>query len=493
MALRSCCALVLCASLTATPALAADLTSAQAAALEMQLRAWLASFVEPAFTLPARPVQLTATGDHLAVTLPIPGVEGQGPPAITAIAKPAESGMWLVSDIRVPSPASVSVPVRLKDGRTIIQETRWTTDEQHAQMLIDPALGIASTSRFDVRGLTVQSDSEIAHTSQHYKSYSGETLATPIGNGHIDLAETAQAEGLSIHSETKDFPAFDMTAAKIEGRAVLNGVDLAHANAVVVGTIKLIATASAAAEAKQNSTTAPGKLDPASREAVRSLLLALGDAAAGGKAEEMVEKLSVIANGQEVQLSRASIGMGIEVPNGALRLWLAVALDGLASPDLPPELAGFLPTRVAVRPVVAGINSADLRQMVLAATEPGADQQTMQPAIDKLFADGGVTVGLEDMRIVLPDAALTGTGAIHIIDPQSAAGTATVRMTGFDALMARVRAEPQMDQALPFLILARGLAKQDGDALAWEIAFDNNRHVTVNGTDMSKIAGGRAP
>ncbi len=486
MALRSC-ALVLCATLAAMQARAADLTSAQAAALEAQLRAWLSSLVEPAFTLPARPLQLTAAGDHLDVALPIPGLEGQGN-AITAIAKPAESGTWLVSDIRIPSPASVSVPVHLKDGQTIRQETRWTIDEQHAQMLVDPALGIASTSHFDARGLTVQSDSEIAHTSQHYKSYSGETLATPTGNGRVDFAETAQAEGLRVHSEAKDFPSFDMTAERIAGRAVLNGVDLTRARATIAGAVKLIATA-CAAEARKNNAAGTNQLDPASREAVRALLLALGDVAAGGKVEQTADNLAVRASGQEVQLARARIGMGIEVPNGRLRLWLALALDGFASPDLPTELAGFLPTHIALRPVVSGINSADLRQLVLAATEPGANQQTMQPAVDKLFADGGMTVELEDLRVALADAALTGVGAIRIIDPRSMTGTATIRMTGFDALMARVKAEPEMDQALPFLILARGLAKPDGDALAWEIAFDNNRRVLVNGTDLSKVAG----
>jgi len=59
-----------------------------------------------------------------------------------------------------------------------------------------------------------------------------------------------------------------------------------------------------------------------------------------------------------------------------------------------------------------------------------------------------------------------------------------------DALMDRIKADPTLSQALPFLVLARGLAKPDGDGLAWDIAFDETKKVVVNGTDLSRIAGG---
>ncbi len=70
---------------------------------------------------------------------------------------------------------------------------------------------------------------------------------------------------------------------------------------------------------------------------------------------------------------------------------------------------------------------------------------------------------------------------------------ARIEASGLDRLIDRVKADPTLSQALPFLILARGLAKPDGQGLAWDITFDESRKVVVNGTDLSRIAGDGAP
>jgi len=483
-------AVLLGALFAISPARAADLSSAQAAALEAQLHTWLASLVEPAFALPTRPVQLTAEGDHLSVLLPIAGLDGDAAPkAVTAIARPGEHGTWVVSDIRLPSPASISVTVPVKDGKRITQHTSWAIGEQQGQMVIDPALGVVTSSNFAVHGLDVRSDSELGHTQQHYDLYSGETTAMPAANGRLDFAETARVDGMRVHSDGHDQPSFDLTARKLSARGDLTGVDIGQASRVVAASTKLIAASMAAAS------TAGGAHDlkhmrPVDRQAVRTLLAALNDVALGLRGEETVDDLAIQALGQEVKLAHVAIGMGVEAPARKLRASVKLALEGFAAPQLPHEYADLLPTRIALEPVVSGIGTADLERLMMAATEPDANEQTMAPAVAKVFADGGVTVGLENVRIEMPGTSLGGKMEVRLLGPQSVQGVARIEASGLDRLIDRAKADPTLSQALPFLILARGLAKPDGEGLAWDITFDESRKVVVNGTDLSQIAGG---
>jgi hypothetical protein len=65
-------------------------------------------------------------------------------------------------------------------------------------------------------------------------------------------------------------------------------------------------------------------------------------------------------------------------------------------------------------------------------------------------------------------------------------GTARITVTGFDARTDRIGEDPQLQQALPFLILARGLARNEGNALIWDIVF-TPIGLTVNGVDPRSL------
>ena len=57
---------------------------------------------------------------------------------------------------------------------------------------------------------------------------------------------------------------------------------------------------------------------------------------------------------------------------------------------------------------------------------------------------------------------------------------------------AQARTNPDLQQALPVLIMLRGLAKPDGKKLVWDIVSDGPS-VTVNGLDLSQLGGGDKP
>jgi hypothetical protein len=88
----------------------------------------------------------------------------------------------------------------------------------------------------------------------------------------------------------------------------------------------------------------------------------------------------------------------------------------------------------------------------------------------------------------LGPAKIEGVGHLVALSPNSWRGNARVIASGLDELTDRARTTPELQQALPVLVMLRGLARPDGKRLVWEIASDGGS-VTVNGMDLSQLGG----
>ncbi len=106
-----------------------------------------------------------------------------------------------------------------------------------------------------------------------------------------------------------------------------------------------------------------------------------------------------------------------------------------------------------------------------------------------MFAQGSVTVGLEALSFMIGPAQFQGAGSLLMISQTETEGQARLTASGFDALMDAVRGNPDLQQALPVLVLARGLARTDGDRLVWDLASTRAGDITLNGVDVSALMG----
>jgi hypothetical protein len=189
-----------------------------------------------------------------------------------------------------------------------------------------------------------------------------------------------------------------------------------------------------------------------------------------------------------VAMKHLQIGFGGEAPDGKVHAWFDIGLDGLATPSLPPKLAAYLPHHFEVKPSLSGLQSADLAKLAMDATQEGADSDTLTPDIAALLSHGGAELGIETLSFDLGPAKVEGTGHIVMQSPVSWRGEAHLTATGLDELTAQSRDDPLLQKALPVLILLRGLAKPDGDRLAWDIVSDGPA-LSVNGVDLSQLGG----
>jgi hypothetical protein len=136
--------------------------------------------------------------------------------------------------------------------------------------------------------------------------------------------------------------------------------------------------------------------------------------------------------------------------------------------------------------------TADLHKLALDAIEENADSDSLAPDIATIFSHGGVVLGIETLSFDLGPAKVEGSGQLTALSPDTWHGEAHLVAAGFDDLTTQARSNPDLQQALPVLIMLRGLAKPDGKRLVWDIVSDGPT-VTVNGLDLSKMSGGDKP
>jgi hypothetical protein len=183
-------------------------------------------------------------------------------------------------------------------------------------------------------------------------------------------------------------------------------------------------------------------------------------------------------------------GFGGNAPDGKLGLWMDIGFDGVNSPTMPPKLATYLPRHFELKPTLSGVQTAVLQKLAMDASDDDTAKHPIAPDLAAIFADGGTEVGLEVLSFDLGPAKLEGTGHVTVLSPTTWRGQAHITATGFDELTTQARENPDLQQALPVLIMMRGLAKPDGDKLVWDIASEGPK-LTVNGMDMSALAGGK--
>ncbi|MGH7154845.1 MAG: hypothetical protein ACREF3_13040, partial [Acetobacteraceae bacterium] len=232
-------------------------------------------------------------------------------------------------------------------------------------------------------------------------------------------------------------------------------------------------------------------LAPAQRAALHRLLAALHGIASSVRIDEVLDGVQFeLAGIGGAAIDHLRIGIGGDSADGLLRAWFDLGVDGLSIPHLPQDLAGLVPTEIAFRPVVTGVPVDALNRLLLEATEPDAGTPGhLDDAIAALFTRGGLTVTIDALRFAIGSADFTGAGSVLLRSPTEHEGQARIAVTGFDALTRQASGNPKLKMALPALLLARGLAKEDGDKLVWMIAADRSGTLTVNGTDVSALAG----
>ena len=183
----------------------------------------------------------------------------------------------------------------------------------------------------------------------------------------------------------------------------------------------------------------------------------------------------------------------------------AFTLEGLAAPAalIPPWAADLVPTKLTLDFSVAGLDLAAPAALMLdkadfSKTPPLPPE--LEVELGKLAIPSGVfTVGLGPSALANKLAELKMEGSVTV---NPAAGDkaippmkADISLAGFEKLMAALQTIPKemgLQQALPVMMLVKGMAKAGADgALTWHVETAPGGSVLINGVDVSKMGGGK--
>ncbi len=463
-----------------------DIGPAQAQALQQQLKDWLAGLLGPSVKLPELPWRITGEHDHYAITWPIPGLTGQpGDASTTASVRPLDGGRWSIDSVKMPLSGkfAMTVPEVGDDGRGAPVNVEFTIGNQDSHGVIDPSLATASTLRTEIGNLVVATESAQRRQEQRIDRYLAEISLKPTTDGRLDLRSNTTVDGWKSAVQMSGAAPMAIGIGTMRAIGQVNGVNRDRVAALLAATGGLIGALPADITTKPDKTDVPA---PA-RAQLRLMIDALQDVLTAVSLEQTVDGLQVAIPGVGgLSMKHFLLGFGGESPDGRLHAWLHVGLDDLASPSLPPDVATYLPHHIEIKPSLSGVLTSDLHKLALDATEEGADSDSLQPAIDAIFSHGGIKLGVETLSFDLGPAKVEGSGHVTASAPDSWHGEAHLTATGLDDLTALARTNPDLKQALPVLVMLRGVAKPDGQKLVWDIVSDGPA-VTVNGLDLSQL------
>ena len=492
----------LLATLLATVAIpcaqAADITPDQAKALESQMSGWLQRMLGPNASQPDRPIQVTPEGDHYHVAVPI-GVAGPGqsdPITITASARPLDEGRWAIEGPRIPSPSHFTLQMptppqkgQTTPGPTVPVDYTVAIGSQDSQGTYDPSFATPSTLTTSFRNLEVEATSAMTDQRTKVERTASTSTLRPSGVDRVDLIVDSTTEGYALRSKTGDNQPVEAAALRVRVNGEVTAVSRDRVAQIVPALMRI--TGGVAAGIPKAGSKAPAASPSIDPQLLRTVLQSLQDLASEFTLDETIDGAVLHYGPYGGTASQVRIGMGAKSDGGLLQAHMDLGLDGLALPDLSlGAMADLLPRKVALRPVLTGVPTQDLIQLLVASSN--AKSGGPPPEFAALFRRGGVIAGLESFALDIGGASFAGMGKVMIASPQSLTGEAQVTATNFDDLMQRANAIPELAGVLPVFVFAKGIGRTVENRLVWDITYRDDK-LLVNGTDLSAMAANRQP
>ena len=475
IALALCLALLLPAGAVAQPI---DQDAAQT--LQQNLQSWLANLLGPTLAATAQTLRVAAEDDHFRVVLPFKDAAGDN--EVSADVRPLEGGRWSVDALHLPAASRFTLQVPARDGPPgdkVPTDFALSIGTQASHAVLDPALAGPSRLDIDLGNLGMVTDSARQHQEQRIDRYVMQTTLEPH-DGRMDLAQQGTITGWRSASRVGDKPAVAYGADHIEQHGRIDGIDRDQAAAMLTAVSGLIATLPPAVAAQHGDAA----LSAPARAALRAFIESLRGIVTGVQGEETIDGLHIAIAGQgEGTVRQLRLGIDGAAPDGILHAALDIALDGIAVRDMPMQASTVMPRHLELRPSIAGVSMADLAALALEATDQTVDQARLQSDAITMLARGGVTLGLDTLSLNIGPAEVHGRGHVLVTGPEEYQARAHVTATGLDDLMKQANDNPGLQQALPFLAIARGFAQPEGDHLVWDIVAGKDG-LTVNGIGL---------
>lgn len=448
---------------------------------------------------------VTQDGSDYRMRVPLSGVSVPPDAAITAVARPLANGLVDIESMAFPSSGTIETA----PATGLANRVTFSIGQQTIAAKVDPTLATESsyTAEFgDIRLETAQGE---RHGEQSIAHMATDGTFANGPDGRLTFATQSRGTGFHMIGRSANGFLSDTTARAMAGHFSVEGLDRAQGARMLTafrGLMAAVAQAQAQAQAQTQAQRAqlppgqspPGQTPPpatASPEQRRELG-AVVEAANG-----LLNRIEVDETLEDVHFSIAgpngtnagTIGsvrmtMAGDAPRDRLNSTLGVAVEGIAVPAMGTEAVAMAPHHIDLKAVLAGVPVVRVMALLRQATEDHPDPALLQARTRELLGDPDARVAIETLSFDLGPMSVTGSAKLLPRANGQLGGEIHIAARGVDALLAQAQGQPKLQQAMPIIFMAKGMARTQGDSLVWDIALGDGP-LTINGTPFGQPAG----
>ena len=448
------------------------------------VREWLAKQLGGIVDVSALPLRVLAEGEAYRLEVPVGGswFDGAvkvGDGAVALTVKPLDGGRWQV--LGGGSPAKLTMEMKDASGET--SRIAIGLESQQTTGMYDPSLKTASNFVSSFTGYTTETQTKAGVQVSRIAKLVGRSEWAPSSPGRVTVQGDSQLEGYSTITPVPGVGEVKVTMGRLGGSTRIENFDVDGLGTLLRTAFELGSSAKATGKAATDAKGASTPEQKASALKLVGLVFSMLDAMETDYSYEDIK----VEGGALFSGSLRRFGMGLSAgaPDGKVDVKLRLSAEGLESPMIPPgPWVEFIPHKVSLTPRVSGVAKDALVGLLRTAIETeGSDIEAQAMA---LLAANPVALGIEDMLLDVGPMRLKGTGSVEVAGIDELSGEAELRATGFDALIRRANAVPELKMAAPVLIFLKGIAKQEGNESVWSITYADKK-VVVNDTDLSDL------
>ena len=428
--------------------------------------------------------EVTHDGDRFHVHIPLPKLTSPPDAAIEVAATPLASGVWDITDLHFPRAGTLTTPgAKGKPPGSL----RFTIGQQTAHARIDPTLTLPSPYAMALSDIAIHVEGASPADLTIGQTTIDGTIAGAPG-GRMTYRTHSRADNLHFTGSSKTGAPFAIALRSMNIVYGVDGLDRARAD-------RLRDAVRAAAATQQAMPEVPGRpasMSPALREQLRAIIEGSGGLLSGLNLEESFQGMHFESAGHDVgDIGEVRLALASEGKDDQVALHVDMGVNDLTAAAVPAQYVPYMPRRVNVRAAFSGIQAEPLRHFLRDAMAEGADPASVQAEAMALLNAPGAHAGIESMAVESGPLLIQGSARVRALPDGTAAYDIHLTAHGLDAMLAQMQSDPKVRQFMPALFLAKGLGKQQGDSLAWDIAFVHG-HATINGVPMGQNSGGES-
>ncbi|HEY0423674.1 MAG TPA: hypothetical protein VGC82_10160, partial [Rhodopila sp.] len=157
-----------------------------------------------------------------------------------------------------------------------------------------------------------------------------------------------------------------------------------------------------------------------------------------------------------------------------------LAIDGFSLTSLSADPASFVPHHLAVRSVLTGVPLGPLMALLQAAIAPNPDQAALQRQAAAVLSAPGSKAAIESVAFDAGPVRVKGSARFQPRADGDIGVDLHLSASGIDAALAQMQGRPNLQGVVPFILMAKGIGRAQGDTVVWDISFGGGP-LTING------------